>query len=69
MPDDWRGFGEEEVAWFKARPCEEMKVCAGGGRDGGLVIWDSRTVHFSVLPGGRNGMGLMRRKMFVIRLL
>ena len=28
---DWHGFDEDEVAWFKNRGCEEIKVCADPG--------------------------------------
>ncbi|KAH8755962.1 hypothetical protein F5882DRAFT_481916 [Hyaloscypha sp. PMI_1271] len=51
VPEDWHGFNEEEVDWFKARGCEEIKVCAEAGD---LIVWDSRTVHFNVLPEGEN---------------
>ncbi|KAE9369064.1 hypothetical protein N431DRAFT_510519 [Stipitochalara longipes BDJ] len=49
--DDWHGFSDDEVDWFKARGCEEAKLCAEAGD---LIVWDSRTVHFNVLPEGDN---------------
>ncbi|KAH8665715.1 hypothetical protein BGZ60DRAFT_378005 [Tricladium varicosporioides] len=49
VPDDWHGFDDEEVKWFEDRDCEIVKVCAGPGD---LVVWDSRTVHWNVLPEG-----------------
>ncbi|KXT02654.1 hypothetical protein AC578_1140 [Pseudocercospora eumusae] len=47
VPDDWHGFDPEEVQWFKDRGAEEVKVCAAPGD---LIVWDSRTVHWNVLP-------------------
>lgn len=47
VPDDWNGFDPEEVAWFKERGAEEIKVCVDPGD---LIVWDSRTVHWNVLP-------------------
>lgn len=49
VPDDWHGFSEEEVGWFEERGCEVVKVCC---EPGDLVVWDSRTVHYNVLPTG-----------------
>lgn len=49
VPDDWHGFSEEEVGWFEKRGCEVVKVCC---EPGDLVVWDSRTVHYNVLPEG-----------------
>lgn len=50
VPDDWHGFSEEEVGWFEKRGCEIVKVCAEAGD---LIVWDSRTVHYNVLPEGK----------------
>lgn len=47
VPDDWFGFDEGELGWFEGRGCEVVKVCAGAGD---LIVWDSRTVHWNVLP-------------------
>jgi ectoine hydroxylase-related dioxygenase (phytanoyl-CoA dioxygenase family) len=49
VPDDWHGFDEDEVSWFEEKGCEIVKVEVGPGD---LVIWDSRTVHYNVLPEG-----------------
>lgn len=47
VPDDWHGFSPEEVEWFKERGAKEVKVCADPGD---LIVWDSRCVHWNVLP-------------------
>lgn len=47
VPPDWHGFDDAEVQWFKDRGAEEIKVCA---EPGDLIVWDSRTVHWNVLP-------------------
>ncbi|EXJ79491.1 hypothetical protein A1O1_08755 [Capronia coronata CBS 617.96] len=47
--EDWRGFSEEQMEWFKERGCELTKVCAGPGD---VILWDSRCVHYNVLPEG-----------------
>ncbi|KAL3423308.1 hypothetical protein PVAG01_05055 [Phlyctema vagabunda] len=50
VPDDWHGFDDDEVKWFEDRGCELLKVdCKAGD----LVVWDSRTVHYNVLPTGK----------------
>ena len=49
VPDDWHGFGDDEIEWFEERGCEFMKVDCGAGD---LIVWDSRTVHYNVLPEG-----------------
>lgn len=49
MPNDWYGFGGDEVASFEERGCELIKVEA---KAGDLIVWDSRTVHYNVLPEG-----------------
>lgn len=50
VPDDWHGFDDDEVAWFEERGCEIVKVeCEAGD----LIVWDSRTVHYNVLPKGK----------------
>lgn len=46
-PTDWFGFTPDEVQWFADRGCELIKVCADPGD---LILWDSRTVHYNVLP-------------------
>ncbi|CZR57868.1 uncharacterized protein PAC_07757 [Phialocephala subalpina] len=51
VPDDWHGFDDSEVAWFEDRGCKTIKVCAAAGD---LIVWDSRTVHYNVLPEGKN---------------
>ncbi|KAL0258685.1 hypothetical protein SLS55_006186 [Diplodia seriata] len=55
---DWFGFSEEEgqVAWFKDRGCEQVKVCA---EPGDLIVWDSRTVHWNVVPEGEETRALV----------
>ncbi|KAF2087330.1 hypothetical protein K490DRAFT_56946 [Saccharata proteae CBS 121410] len=53
---DWFGFKEDEVDWFKERGCEVMKVCAGPGD---LIIWDSRTMHWNVVPEGEQTRALV----------
>jgi len=49
-PDDWFGFEPAEVEWFQNKGCEIVKVCADVGD---LILWDSRTVHYNVLPEGQ----------------
>jgi hypothetical protein len=49
VPDDWHGFDEEEMKWFEERGCVATKVCAEAGD---LIVWDSRTVHYNMLPEG-----------------
>lgn len=44
---DWYGFSSEDVEWFKIHGCELIKINA---EPGDLIIWDSRTVHYSKLP-------------------
>lgn len=46
-PADWFGFEQKEVDWFLERGCEVVKVCA---EPGDLILWDSRTVHWNVMP-------------------
>ncbi|TVY14532.1 putative phytanoyl-CoA dioxygenase [Lachnellula arida] len=50
-PADWFGFETSEVKWFEDKGCELLKVCAGVGD---LILWDSRTVHYNVLPESDN---------------
>jgi len=50
-PGDWFGFEPEEVKWFEGKGCELLKVCAGVGD---VILWDSRTVHYNVLPESEN---------------
>lgn len=40
-------FTAQDADWFRARGCEEAKVCAG---EGDLILWDSRTVHWNASP-------------------
>lgn len=49
VPDDWHGFDDKEVKWFEERGCTIEKVDCGPGD---LVVWDSRCVHWNVLPKG-----------------
>jgi hypothetical protein len=49
VPDDWHEFDDEEVAWFEERGCDLIKVEASAED---LIVWDSRTVHYNVLPEG-----------------
>lgn len=44
---DWYGFTDEDIKWFKNHGCELVKINA---EPGDLIIWDSRTVHYSKLP-------------------
>lgn len=50
VPDDWHGFDDDEVKWFEEKGCEIKKVDCGPGD---LVLWDSRSVHWNVLPTGQ----------------
>lgn len=49
VPDDWHGFDDEQVKWFEERGAKIIKVNADSGD---LLLWDSRTVHWNVLPRG-----------------
>ncbi|ROW00090.1 hypothetical protein VSDG_03550 [Cytospora chrysosperma] len=42
-------FTADDVAWYKSRGCEEVKVCAG---EGDLIVWDSRLIHWNSSPVG-----------------
>lgn len=42
-------FSHDDADWFRARGCEETKVCAG---EGDLILWDSRLVHWNASPVG-----------------
>ncbi|KAJ4298140.1 hypothetical protein N0V90_006039 [Kalmusia sp. IMI 367209] len=55
-PADWFGFANEEVAWFEQRGCTQRKVCADPGD---LILWDSRTIHYNVVPSSRNVRAVM----------
>ncbi|KAK7978165.1 hypothetical protein PG988_005655 [Apiospora saccharicola] len=44
---DWYGFTDADVKWFTDRGCERIKVEADPGD---VIIWDSRTVHYSSQP-------------------
>ncbi|KAJ5971233.1 uncharacterized protein N7479_001151 [Penicillium vulpinum] len=46
-PEDWFSFEASEIDWFRERGCEPKKVCADPGD---LIMWDSRTIHYSVPP-------------------
>ncbi|KAE9989013.1 hypothetical protein EG328_003330 [Venturia inaequalis] len=50
-PADWFGFEPSEVKWFEDKGCKLTKVCA---QPGDLILWDSRTVHYNVLPETQN---------------
>lgn len=50
-PADWFGFQEGELEWFRSRGCTLTKVCA---EPGDLILWDSRTIHYNVLPESQN---------------
>jgi ectoine hydroxylase-related dioxygenase (phytanoyl-CoA dioxygenase family) len=50
-PDDYFGFKESEADWFRGKGCELAKVCA---EPGDLILWDSKTVHYNVLPESQN---------------
>ncbi|RAK80590.1 MFS transporter [Aspergillus fijiensis CBS 313.89] len=41
---DFHPFSEADLAWYTARGCELVKVCA---EPGDLIIWDSRQVHWA----------------------
>ncbi|KAL1653555.1 hypothetical protein SLS61_003701 [Didymella pomorum] len=53
---DWHGFDDNEVAWFKNRGCEEIKVCADPGD---LILWDSRQIHYNKVPSSGNLRAVM----------
>ena len=55
-PADWFGFQKDEVNWFIERGCEVVKVCADPGD---LILWDSRTMHYNVLPESQNTRAVM----------
>ncbi|KAJ0107200.1 hypothetical protein J7T55_007570 [Diaporthe amygdali] len=40
-------FRPDDADWYKARGCEEVKVCAG---EGDLILWDSRLIHWNASP-------------------
>lgn len=42
-------FTAEDAGWYRARGCEEAKVCAG---EGDLILWDSRLIHWNASPVG-----------------
>lgn len=71
---DWHGFDDEEVAWFKNRGCEEIKVCADpGGMQirisrrnfadhlcyTDLILWDSHQIHYNKTPSSGNLRAVM----------
>jgi ectoine hydroxylase-related dioxygenase (phytanoyl-CoA dioxygenase family) len=41
---DFHPFTEENIAWYIAQGCEQIKVCA---EPGDLILWDSRQVHWA----------------------
>lgn len=55
-PADWHGFLQEDVDWFQTKGCDMVKVCADPGD---LILWDSRTVHYNVLPETDNTRAVM----------
>ena len=42
-------FTAGDADWYRARGCEEAKVCAG---EGDLILWDSRLIHWNASPVG-----------------
>ncbi|WVQ77253.1 hypothetical protein IAR50_006936 [Cryptococcus sp. DSM 104548] len=42
-------YKDGDLEWYKARGCEEVKICAG---EGDLILWDSRTIHWNASPTG-----------------
>jgi len=56
VPDDWHGFNDKEVKWFEDRGCEIVKVELPVGS---LVVWDSRCVHWNVLPQGKQARSVV----------
>lgn len=47
---DWFSFNEKQIGWFKKRSgggCKWVKVCA---EPGDLILWESRTMHYNILP-------------------
>lgn len=44
---DFYGFTEQEVKWFEARGCKQIKANLDPGD---FIIWDSRTIHHVALP-------------------
>jgi ectoine hydroxylase-related dioxygenase (phytanoyl-CoA dioxygenase family) len=46
-PADWFRFHDNQVKWFEKKGCTWKKVCADAGD---LILWDSRTIHYNVLP-------------------
>lgn len=43
--DDWYKFSDEEMIFFK--DCPRKKICC---QPGDLVLWDSRTIHYTCNP-------------------
>jgi ectoine hydroxylase-related dioxygenase (phytanoyl-CoA dioxygenase family) len=48
---DFYLFSEKELAWYKDRGIEPVKVCA---EPGDLILWDSRTVHYGSEPSEKS---------------
>jgi hypothetical protein len=51
VQDDWHGLDDDEVAWSEEWGGEAVKVEVDARN---LIVWDSRTVHYNVLPDGNN---------------
>lgn len=64
-PEDWFSFEASEVDWFRERGCEPKKVCADPGD---LVMWDSRTIHYSVPPQSEQTRALICTSSFQQRI-
>lgn len=64
-PADWFGFEQKEVDWFLERGCEVVKVCA---EPGDLILWDSRTVHWNVMPESQVTRAVMCKSGVISRL-
>lgn len=63
VPDDWHGFNDEEVKWFEDRGCEILKVeCPPGS----LVVWDSRCVHWNILPEGKQTRAVICEFLYLL---
>lgn len=44
---DFYPFTPTDLSWFTSRGCSPIEVCASPGD---LILWDSRTIHYSVHP-------------------
>jgi ectoine hydroxylase-related dioxygenase (phytanoyl-CoA dioxygenase family) len=48
-PENWFSFQDKQIKWFEKKGCTWKKVSADAGD---LILWDSRTIHYNVLPMG-----------------